>query len=524
MKHIALLALLLAGCSSDEARHPCNHHGDCYRYEMICEDGWCIPDDGRNRLCETDVECLSGEKCRNGICTTAPDCTSDADCPADHFCHMLSGECRPSQVFCDSDEDCPPGNRCDFSTNVCVPSGCTQDSDCPDGQVCNPVTGTCGADGPECTSDADCMAGQRCDTVAGVCRSGGCISDSDCLAGQYCDHATGVCRTSGSGCTSDADCPSGQWCETSTGNCRSGCRSDADCPSGTTCNVASGACVPTGCVNDSDCPSGYLCQGGQCVAQQGQVPDGSSCQQNSDCQSRNCVPITEPATCLSPCRSSQGCPANHACVEVTSSWYCIHEGLLSQLHGLSIDVGQGGYGAYCSGQVVYNPYCHSMICNQNQNACTMDCTTDSDCPYGTRCMVNYETGIMRAYCFPDVGLQGVGTQCNSDDWCAFNVCLAGYYVCSTGCCKSSDCPTGWACGRIQSSDPYAPGFAKGCAPADWGGSLPTGSNCSSDDQCRSGICLNGTCSDLCCTHQDCPSPQYCELYIDDNNLGLTICQ
>ncbi|MBW2700145.1 MAG: hypothetical protein JRF33_04950 [Deltaproteobacteria bacterium] len=520
--------LLLASSACQETYIPCEQHYNCPD-DMVCEDARCIPDDGRPRPCSLDMQCRTGERCRGGLCSDEPACSSDEECPEGFICHQLSGDCRPVQPLCSSNFDCPEGSRCDLALGQCVALECIIDIDCGPGQVCDPATATCSAGGPQCTSDADCIAGQRCDPVAGVCRAGGCMNDADCGLGQICDRVTGFCRNVSAGCTLDSDCPAGSWCDTGSGTCKTGCRNDADCPTGTVCETTSGACLPpSGCTDDEQCPDGYRCdQGsGQCEAIPGQVPDGSACVANADCDSANCVPITEPAVCLSPCRSSAGCAPNHTCVEITSAWYCLEEGLYSQLLGINVNVGSGEYGQACSGEAVFNPYCHSVICHTNLGICTSDCTTNNDCNRiaGSICRVNTETGIMRSYCFPDPGLYPMGSNCDSDYYCAFNVCLAGYYVCSGGCCASRDCPAGWSCGRIQSSDPYAPGFAKGCVPNDWTGSLPVGSACTGDTACRSGMCLNGSCTDLCCTDADCPSPMRCSMIEDDNNLALTICQ
>lgn len=522
------LCMALSSSSCREEYIPCNQNATCFTIDMICVDGRCEPDDGRPLVCEIDGECRIGERCRGGICSNLPDCTSDGDCPEGYVCHVLAGDCLPSRVPCTTNQDCPPGSYCDPDAQTCRATECQSDQDCPPEQVCNLTDFSCSASGLACESNADCLAGQRCDTVAGICRHGNwCLDDLDCDSGEYCDRSTGVCRTTASGCLSDSDCPSGSWCETGSGECRTGCRTDADCPDGTTCDQGSGGCLPpSGCTHDSDCPSGYACQAGKCVVQQGQVPDGSPCESNADCQNRNCVSITEPSVCLSPCRSSANCPADWSCTEVTSAWFCVSESLLTQVLGMSIDVGHGEYGDYCSGQAVYNPYCHSMICNQNQGICTSDCSTDSDCGYASICSVNYETGIMRAYCFLDPGLGALGSYCEGDNWCAFNVCLgvdAYSGFCSSGCCSSADCPSGWACGRIQSGYPNAPGFAKGCFPADWPGQALAGAGCGRDGDCKSNLCISGVCSDLCCTDADCPTPLRCQMLVDADHLAVTLC-
>jgi hypothetical protein len=89
-------------------------------------------------------------------------------------------------------------------------------------------------------------------------------------------------------------------------------------------------------------------------------------------------------------------------------------------------------------------------------------------------------------------------------------------VCTKTCCRSEDCPADFAC--------YSPGTGGNyCVRASElprlsaDGSKPGGSECSSPQECRSGICIEASstevkrCADTCCVESDCPGGGVCGL-------------
>jgi hypothetical protein len=75
---------------------------------------------------------------------------------------------------------------------------------------------------------------------------------------------------------------------------------------------------------------------------------------------------------------------------------------------------------------------------------------------------------------------------------------AGSKFCMTPCCTSNDCPTTTVCFGSGNGGNY-------CVNPTWlgrvspGSSAAGGSPCTAGQQCRSGLCSNGTCADTCCS-------------------------
>jgi len=104
--------------------------------------------------------------------------------------------------------------------------------------------------------------------------------------------------------------------------------------------------------------------------------------------------------------------------------------------------------------------------------------------------------------------RSLGCTCAGDLDCDSQICAdqltvtAGLYnevghgFCIQPCCTSSDCPSGFVCFGTGAGGNYCidPSLVGRSAP----GSMMGGSTCSSDGECRSGLCA-GTCQDTCCS-------------------------
>ncbi|MCB9540417.1 MAG: scavenger receptor cysteine-rich domain-containing protein [Myxococcales bacterium] len=123
----------LARCSGDEAaladclRSPngslgCDHADDI---GVVCQ-----------RPCAADAECVEGERCLGGVCSTA-ECAADADCAAGALC--VEGACV--EGACRRDRDCDDGAIC--TANACQDAACGPDAPCPDDRRC--AEGVCEA-------------------------------------------------------------------------------------------------------------------------------------------------------------------------------------------------------------------------------------------------------------------------------------------------------------------------------------------------------------------------------------------
>jgi len=189
----------------------------CYNWYMTCEAGRCVEHCEEPVGCQSDADCLAGERCEvrcgNGWCEGAcvpvgEDCQVTG-CPVGQVC----------EVMC---YDCAPGTDCEAGCfGTCVPEavGCQSDADCPSGEICQLMPCDC------MEGDPDCL--DRCREVGGVCvpQTPICYGDQDCpegfyCAGDFCDPAMcgGMCVPREPGCGEDVQCAPGERCEVQCGN------------------------------------------------------------------------------------------------------------------------------------------------------------------------------------------------------------------------------------------------------------------------------------------------------------------
>jgi hypothetical protein len=125
---------------------------------------------------------------------------------------------------------------------------------------------------------------------------------------------------------------------------------------------------------------------------------------------------------------------------------------------------------------------------------------------------------------PDAACTGILCPCSNNGSCASDVCAQAETIgndvfgkvgafCTQGCCTSVDCPAGLVC--------YAPGTGgQYCVEPSWiGRGMPSTTNtlggvsCTSNSDCRSGLCAGSTCADTCCsfasTAAECNAPALC---------------
>jgi hypothetical protein len=153
----------------------------------------------------------------------------------------FSGFATPAAYgLCESSMDCPSGQACGLSTNTCN-GACMTDADCAGGPG---AAYACGPGGKctkvECVTSADCT-GSPCDTTHHTCV--GCLTDADCSLSAPL--GLGLCSPGQMcvACLSNANCPSpGQaLCDTSSGVCTA-CLSAADCTRFPNTQCVSGTC------------------------------------------------------------------------------------------------------------------------------------------------------------------------------------------------------------------------------------------------------------------------------------------
>lgn len=231
----------------------------------------------------------------------------------------------------------------------------------------------------------------------------------------------------------------------------------------------------------------------------------------------------------------------------------------ANVHGCSQAPGEVGVlqgGVACNS----NEECRSGRCERlcagpgcGQAYCQDFCGSDAYCPDATaRCRLARLASNIDGQCWPDsgpfLGSGAIGDACTGDTSCDHGFCAndGGNPICTAACCTDDDCPSGFACSlrgnQIDTSFLYEPPDAPSCtsdpdcpagrvcfqsqcawrltetAPmclSDMAGqrSLPAGSACTQDADCRSNFCEAGRniCIEVCCSDADCGAEQTCLL-------------
>jgi hypothetical protein len=108
---------------------------------------------------------------------------------------------------------------------------------------------------------------------------------------------------------------------------------------------------------------------------------------------------------------------------------------------------------------------------------------------------------------------GLGCKCSGDSDCASGICAAeltvstalyqaagGASFCTQPCCSSADCPTAGVCFATGAGGSYCvlPQWLDRATPV--GSALGLGgATCSTNSDCRSGLCASHACADTCCS-------------------------
>jgi hypothetical protein len=142
--------------------------------------------------------------------------------------------------------------------------------------------------------------------------------------------------------------------------------------------------------------------------------------------------------------------------------------------------------------------------------CTATCCTSADCDSATVCLA---TGTGQSYCVlpqwidrsATPGALTGGSSCESDGACRSALCVSG--TCADVCCSTAqsakECANGDVCqfGTFPGRS-FDKAFVPFCAPGV--GTAPSGSACTADSTCLSGLCPpEHTCHDACRSTADC---------------------
>ena len=470
---------------------------DQYCAEAECRDRICDPhyrrcDEGRVLLCNqrgsleteiTDGDCQGrGLQCDDGQCVRQP---CDPACGEGMYCdgegNCLNTVCEPMVRGCvensvrtcnqwgsgyleELDENC--GSRAQCLGDVCVPI------EVPDG---GPATDA--GSGDNCTGHSDCPIHQQCNGFTRVCENltpPACRENTQCPPGQFCERSpqqeVGQCQFGQPQCMEDGDCDPGMTCQR--GHCiepgTGACGNDVECGAGRICVDA--VCV-AGCRADADCPNGQLCRDQSCVPSQAQCVRHSDCAGDQACLNGECLrPVT---------RQGQACGADGDC----------------------------GWGERC------------LALNDRPAACMGTCGTGSDCPDRSFCMavLGARLCVPDTVASPDAGqaILNNGAACDpaAANLCKSALCTGTPRSCRANCGSDRHCSGQQVCTHLNQGNGETAYLLDLCAePGEFNprpGPNGAGQNCATGDACASGICLDGTCRQPCCTSDECPNRHIC---------------
>jgi hypothetical protein len=282
-------------------------------------------------------------------------------------------------------------------------------------------------------------------------------------------------------------------------------------------------CLDEGAVGPPACPTGSACKDGLCVERSEEASKlGQPCAVDRDCGPEGlCL---DPASfgvegapfCSTPCCSSGDCG------EATQGLVCWapgHGGGRFCRPASALDrsrLGPGENGAPCDEAGA----CRSGTCDGVR--CVDTCCSDTNCAAGSvpaACRLASSAGAWLC-ATPAADQAPYLAACAVDADCASGLCLPilGQLRCSIPCCGSAACGTvtnGADVSALACADvPHGAALVRACAkvlPVSAMGAV--GIECTSDEQCRSGLCVEASptkraCTDVCCTDADCADPAF----------------
>jgi hypothetical protein len=120
--------------------------------------------------CASDVECMTGEVCANGLCQQPCGGEMDQDCGSSGIClnGYCSGLCTITDDRCSDPQVCtslaPPEESSAEFPAVCIVPCSDDDNPCAEGQLCYADLGLCVT---SCMTSDECGDGEEC--FFGVC-------------------------------------------------------------------------------------------------------------------------------------------------------------------------------------------------------------------------------------------------------------------------------------------------------------------------------------------------------------------
>ena len=261
----------------------------------------------------------------------------------------------------------------------------------------------------------------------------------------------------------------------------------------------SGSQPPPECTKDTDCAQGEKCQSNKCVTgSTGSLGYGSPCSSNQSCKSTLCLQDSYGKTFCSEFCDTTACPNGDQCVTVSVSgktYKVCSPG--------SSSWGKTKLGQACTSSVeCEDKYCAPV--SGKGYLCARKCDTATPCPTGYTC-TNYKDsqGATIGLCVPSTtpppSKKKMGEACTKHADCDTNVCLntGNGPICTRYCpvTGTNTCPSGWSCAKTTTGQGIC---VKGTTPPPPIQKGDFGDPCTSSDECKSNLCVNGEmCTKLC---------------------------
>lgn len=222
-------------------------------------------------------------------------------------------------------------------------------------------------------------------------------------------------------------------------------------------------------------------------------PVGSPCERSSDCEGTCVVPSADypGGLCTVLCLDAP-CPADSICLDVAGTALCLPE--------CSSDADcRDGYGCGDGGACV--------PCSLVTDACVPAADADADGDANS-------SDEWEAEADADAGRLENGLPCTDHMQCRSRLCLPAALggVCTASCAPGDRCVSPETCvpfARDGDGDTRTDRVGYGCVAYD-GSAAYTGMTCSADADCRSLICRQDVCVELCIDDGDCDPMTTCE--------------
>jgi alpha-tubulin suppressor-like RCC1 family protein len=409
--------------------------------------------------------------CSNNACTVT--CVADSDCASGGYCDLVDTKCKKKQVngyFC--------GQSCGTNGSACESGHVADDYCCNspcDGlcQACSNAkkgsgsNGYCGnakegtdphdscedsrpADPNSCLDDGQCNGAGSCRIrkFGESCGPTQCAGNSE--QQQICN-GFGTCMPEPGG----KDCEF-YVCDTMSGTCKDSCVSDQDCTASAYCDQTAGTCKPDEGLGKA-CSKALQCASGFCV-------DGVCCDSACTGTCRVCVGTEDGSAQAGICRDVEnGKDPDDDCLHDDATT-CLRDGACN---------GAGSCRLYAAETSCGAPQCAdattlvSKVCS-GAGSCVQEVPATDCTPYACET----EPSTKQGRCFNDQQGCTKSEQCAPDAYCAMK---------------------GGGGGDVDAGGGGGPGDSEACVPRK---SIKEG--CSTDEQCRSGFCVDGVCCDTAC--------------------------